>query len=81
MGRSRGEGEGSGPPTHTGNLQVAIIFLREILVWTPLEKQLDHLGLIATPGRSVQPSLKYLDDQNKYCRTPLTECSGSVHDN
>ena len=44
---------------------------KEISVWSPLEKQLDpfsvmfislKLGLIASRGRSVQPSVKYVDD-------------------
>ena len=35
----------------------------EILVWTLIEKQLDPSGPMASRGRSVQPSVKYVDDQ------------------
>ena len=28
----------------------------------PLQKKLDHLGPIASPGRFVQPSVKYVED-------------------
>ena len=34
----------------------------EILVQTPLEKQLDPMGPIASRGRFVRPSVKYVDD-------------------
>ena len=34
----------------------------EILVQTPLEKQLDPFGPIASRGRFALPSVKYVDD-------------------
>ena len=44
----------------------------------PLEKQ---LGITASRGRSVRPSVIYVDDLKKKnnVRTPLTEFSGSAH--
>ena len=41
---------------------------------TPLEKQLDPWGPIATRGRSVERSVKYIDDK----KGPLTDLSGSA---
>ena len=62
---------GSGPHS-PGKSQVAICSL-EILVRYPLEKQLDGgpaiSVTIASPGRSVQPSVNYFDDK-KVFRTP-----------
>ena len=42
----------------------------EILVQTPLKKQLDALGPIASQGRSVQVSVKYVDDKKIPCQDP-----------
>ena len=42
--------------------QVIMYVSLEILVQTPLEKQLDPLGPIASRGRSVWHAVKYLDD-------------------
>ena len=62
MGRSRGEGQEFGPlPPPLEKSQVAIGSL-EILVRTPLKKQLDPLGPIASRGRFVWPSVKYADE-------------------
>ena len=44
--------------------QVAICFLRNTGK-DPLKKQLVPLGSIASPGRSLQPSVKYVDDLKK----------------
>ena len=41
----------------------------EILTRTPLEKQLDPSGPIASRGRSVYRSVKYVDEQKKLVRT------------
>ena len=58
MGGSRGDGgRGSGPPAKS---QVAIGFIRNAGVDT-LEKQLNTLGPIASQGRFVHPSVKYVD--------------------
>ena len=57
-------------------LQVSL----EILVRTPLEKQLDHLGPIASRGRSVRPSVKYVDHKKRLSGPPLTDFSGSAHE-
>ena len=46
----------------------------EILVRTPLEKQLDPSGpIFASLGRSIRHPMKNVDDQKK---DPLTELSG-----
>ena len=54
----RGQGVRTPQP---GNLQVAMCFLRDTGT-DPLEKQLDFMGPNATRMRSVQPSVKYVDD-------------------
>ena len=59
MGGSRGGTCGLDLPF--GKSPVAIGFL-EVLVQTPLEKQLDPSGPIASRGRSARPSAKYVDD-------------------
>ena len=48
----------------------------------PLEKQLDPLGPFAPRGRSVRPSVKYVDYQKKFSDPlpHLTEFYGSVHE-
>ena len=41
------------------------MFPIEILVWNPLEKQLDPLGPIAYQGRALWPFVKYIDYEKK----------------
>ena len=71
MGGSRGWGwdRGSGTP---GKSQVAISFLRhlDIQLQTPIEKQLDPSGPIASRGRSVRPSVKYVDNLKQFSGYP-----------
>ena len=50
-----------GPPEKS---QVAMGFLRNSRTDT-LDRQLDPLGPIASPGMSVRPSVKYVDDFKK----------------
>ena len=50
-----------GPP---GKSQLIIGFLRNSGT-APLDNQLDPLGPIDSGGRSVQPSVKYVDDFKK----------------
>ena len=45
-----------------------------------LEKQLNPSGPIDSHGRSVLPSLKYVDDLKTVVRVPLVEFFGSAHD-
>ena len=61
MGGSRGGGAGGPDPPPLGKSQVAICFLRKSGT-DPLKKQLDPMGPIASRGRSVRPSVKYVDD-------------------
>ena len=44
----------------------------------PIEKQLYHLGSIASQGRLITPSVKYIDGY--VFRTRLTEISGFAHE-
>ena len=63
MGESRGEGTvGPDPPPPLQKHKWRIGSSLEILVRTPLEKQLDPLGPIASRGRFVRPSVKNIDD-------------------
>ena len=57
-------------PLSPGKIKVAIFSL-EILIRTPLEKQLDPSGPIVSRGRYVQPSVKYVDD--KFSGSPLPD--------
>ena len=51
-----------------------------ILVRTPFEHQLDPSGPIASQGRSIWPSVKYLDLKKSFLTlSPLIEFSGSAH--
>ena len=52
----------SGTPPPTLENQPLALGFSEILVQTTLEKQLDPMGPIASRGRSVRPSVKYVDD-------------------
>ena len=52
----------------------------------PLERQLDPLGSIASRGRSIRPSAKYVDTcmakqrkKKELSGLPLAEFSGSAH--
>ena len=65
-------------PLFPGKIKVAIFSL-EILIRTPHEKQLDPSGPIASRGRYVQPSVKYV--VYKFSGSPLTDFSGSAHGN
>ena len=81
MGGSGGEGgSGSGPLENYNLLKVTL----GSVVRTPLEKQLDPSGPIASRGRSVRPSLKNVNDQTNNglsgCQGPLAEFSSeSTH--
>ena len=69
---------GSGP---SGKSQVAIMrFPKKNWYGSPLRSNWTPLVPIASRGRTVWPSVKYVDDFNKktfYQVTPLTEFSGS----
>ena len=43
---------------------MAVDFLKNTGTTPPLGKQLDILRPIVSPGRSMQPSMKYFDDYN-----------------
>ena len=62
MGGFRGVREGARGPDPQRKSQVAVGFLRNTGTDPRLEKQLDPLGPIAFRGRSVRPSVKYVDD-------------------
>ena len=57
-------GWGIGPNPLFGNHKLVYVSL-EILVWTPLEKRFDPLCPIASRGRSIRFSVKYVDDKKK----------------
>ena len=49
------------------------------MVWNPFEKQLDPLGPIASRGKSVRPSVKYVGNLKTTLSGPsLMKFSGSV---
>ena len=82
MGKSRIWDKGSGPQS-PGKPQVAICvcFLRNTGT-DPLEKQYDPSGPIASRGRSIPPSVKYVDFFKRKVFSPphpQTEFSGSWH--
>ena len=54
----RGGIGGPDPPMENHKLLYVCL---EIIVWTPLKKQLDPRGLIASRGSSIWPSVKYVD--------------------
>ena len=64
MGGSRGWGGGNGSRPHLENHKLLYVSL-EILVRTPLEKQLDTWCPIAFQGRPVQPSVRYVRFQER----------------
>ena len=66
MGGSRGGKGGFGPPLE--NLKLFYVYL-DILVLTPLDKQLNPLDPIASQGKSVRLSVKYVETK-KSLRTP-----------
>ena len=74
MGRSRGGTGGLDPPENPKLIYASL----EKLVRTRLTKQLDPLGPVASQGRSVRPSVKYVDDLT-FFRVPMTEFSESMH--
>ena len=57
--------------------KMAIVFLRNSDT-DPLSKQCDHSGPFAHRGKSVRPSVKYVDVKY-HCQDLLTEFSGSAH--
>ena len=60
IGRSR---KITGVGTHLENQSLVHVYVSlEILVRTPLERQLEPLGPIASRGRFVRPSVNYADD-------------------
>ena len=56
---TEGGGMGSRPPW---KITTGYSFPSKFWYGTPLEKQVDPLGPVASLGRSVQPSVKYDED-------------------
>ena len=69
---------GGGGLDRPGNSHVGIGFLRNTGTDTPREA-IGPLGPIPSLGRSVRPSVKYVDHYKNIVRTPLAELSGSAH--